>query len=185
MDEIGSFFSGGGKTAKFPTIGTEVRGTITAIHPPEDQTNLKGEVVKDKNGNPKKQVRINLATDLRDPDSPDDDGNRTLYVKGWMTGAIGLAVRHSGAKAPEVGGFLSVTFSEEEPSTTPGFDPTKKYTATYRPPASPGAASIMDTPSGLTRPAGFDAATWAAMDDSARRGVVAAMSGREDDKPPF
>lgn len=190
MNEIGSFFSGGGKTAKFPTLGTEVSGTITAIHPPEDQTDPRGNVVKDKNQNPKKQVRIVLSTDLRDPADPEDDGARTLYVKGWMTGAIGQGVRKAGAKQPEVGGWLSVVFSDEEPSTTPGFDPTKKYTATYRPPAGAGAASIMGAPAGgsagdLIRPAGFDAAAWASMSDDARRGVLAALSPVGDDKPPF
>jgi hypothetical protein len=39
---------------------------------------------------------------------PDDDGVRTLYVKGGLAGALGKALRDAGVRAPEIGGYLKI-----------------------------------------------------------------------------
>ena len=109
----GFFSSGGGKGAKFPTVGTTVTGTITAVHPPENQTDF--ETRQPIEG--KFQVRIDLATDERDPADQFDDGSRTLYTKGWLIGAIGDAVRKAGAKEPAVGGTLTVSYTGNAPAS--------------------------------------------------------------------
>lgn len=190
-DALAGFFSGGGKTAKFPTIGTTVSGTIRAVHPPEAQTDLTtGKEIPDKY-----QVRIDLDTDDRDPSDPEDTGSRTLYVKGWMRGAIGDAVRRAGVQGPPApGGRLTVTFSSEKPSGV-GLSPTKIYDAVYVPPSAastagffgggaPAAAPAPTNGGGPQKPDSIDGKAWDAMDASTKAAVAATMS-QLSDQPPF
>ena len=180
----GFFGGGGGKGAKFPTVGTTVTGTITAVHPPENQTEFgTGRVLENKF-----QVRIDLATSERDIQDQYDDGARTLYVRGWMTGAIGDAVRKSGAREPEIGGTLTVKYSGDGQPSRPGISGPKQYEATYVAPATTGsffngdqqanqpnpalAAATIDAP-----PPGVDAAAWAAMPADAKAAVKASLAG--------
>lgn len=139
---VAGFFSGGSKAVKFEKLGDSVNGVITAIHPPEYQTDMKTkQPIPDGRGGFKLQIRIDLQTNLRDPSIDNDDGQRTLYVKGWMRGALGDALRVAGAQQPEIGGVLTVTYNDSEPSSTPGFDPTKKFVAQYVKPTPNAAAA--------------------------------------------
>lgn len=184
---VSGFFSGGGKTAKFPSIGTSVAGTITAVHPPEPQRDFQTQ--QEIPG--KTQVRIELQTEQRDPEIEFDDGSRTLYVKGWMTGAIGDALRKAGKKEPEIGGTLTVTYTGDGAPSRPGFSGPKQFTATYAPPASstgqffgggqqeaaqPAAspnAPIPDTP-----PPGIDPTAWASMPPDAKQAIANTMAAK-------
>ncbi len=169
------FFGGGGKAAKFPEVGTTVAGTITAVHPPEPQRDF--ETGLEKPG--KTQVRIELATELRDPEIEFDDGARTLYVRGWLTGAIGDALRREGVKEPEVGGRLTVARIEDGPVTRPGLKPPYRYTATYaKQTASTGRffSAQPDVPIPDTPPTGIDPAAWAAMSAEARQAIANSLA---------
>lgn len=140
---ISSFFSGGGGKSlswKDMPIGTTYTGTIKTIHPPQPQTDpaTKEVIINKRTGQPKYQVRIDLATTYRDATDPDDDGSRGLYVGGWMQGAIGDALRKAGAENPEVGGVITVQLSERQPNDVPGLAPINKFVAAYQPP-SPAA----------------------------------------------
>lgn len=138
---LDSFFSaGGGKSVswKDKPVGTTVSGTITMVHPPTQVTDyITKEPKFKKDGSPVLQVRIDLATTEREDN--DDDGVRSLYSSGWMTGAIGEAIRKATGTpgAPQVGGTLTVRLSERAPSDTPGLT-YNKYDAHYVPP-SPAA----------------------------------------------
>lgn len=185
---VAGFFSGGGKTAKFPTIGTTVTGTITAVHPPEPQRDFQTQ--QEIPG--KTQVRIELQTEDRDPEIEFDDGSRTLYVKGWMTGAIGDALRKANVKEPQVGATLSVTYTGDGQPSRPGFSGPKQYSATYTPPtsntgqffnqgqaqqpAAPQNAPIPNDP-----PPGIDPKAWAAMPADAKQAIANSMAAA----PPF
>lgn len=184
---IGSFFSGGGNAVSFPTIGSSVTGTISAVHPPEpvmDPATRKPST--DKNGRTKMQVRIELATDERDPTDEFDDGSRTLYVKSWMSNAIGDALRKAGKTEPEIGGKLTVTFTSEEP-TAPGLNPAKKYSAVYVPPKAGASAVASHFNAGASndpvKPDSISETAWAAMDASTRASVAASLSSVG--APPF
>ena len=61
-----------------------------------------------------------MQTDERDPSDQFDDGARTLYVRGWMTGAIGDAVRKASAREPQIGGKLTVTYTGDGQPSRPG-----------------------------------------------------------------
>jgi hypothetical protein len=99
---------------------------------------------------PLMELKIILQTELRDwnkvarvPKDSDgnllaaseDDGRRAIYVRGWMTGAIGDAVEAATGKkaAPKIGGRLGVKLTELVP-TTEG-NPYPKYEAVYEAPS--------------------------------------------------
>lgn len=138
---IGGFFTGGGKGITWPEQPgmpgpdgqpgrTMASGTITAIHPAEEILDP-----KDQKPTGKFQVRMELATEERDPQADFDDGARTLYVKSYMRGAIGDALRRQGLKEPKVGGKLTVVFTKTEPPERPGLSASKHFEASYEPPA--------------------------------------------------
>lgn len=145
---------GGGKSAKFETVGDTITGTIVA--PPElrQQTDLaSGKPKTWDNGDPVMQLVIKLQTNERE--DTEDDGVRNLYVSGGfkrasLQKAVADAVRTAKANGLAVGGTLSVKFTGEEPPATKGFSPAKLYAAKYTPPtdaflnepAEPAKASV-------------------------------------------
>lgn len=151
---------GGGKSAKFDTIGATITGTIHAKPEVKQQTKMgSGELDFWDNGDPKLQLVVTLATDQRDPDDGDDDGMRNLYVKGSqdpksksLHAAVAAAVTASGAKGLEVGGKLTVTYVANGVSKTAGFNPPKQYEATYIP-AAAGFLGTGDAAPAATQPA--------------------------------
>jgi hypothetical protein len=151
-NEVDDFMSQGGggplPSFKFDKIGDKVTGTVISTEVQEQTAFREGDDAPvDKNGNVKKQLRVVLQTKLRDwdkvsrvptdadggqLDGDEDEGVRAIYVRGWMKGAVADAVRDAtGKSAPQVGGTLSVTFTEEVP--TKGF-PYKKFSAKYKAP---------------------------------------------------
>lgn len=190
---LSGFFTSGGKAAKFPTIGSSITGTITAIHPPENQRDF--ETGQDIPG--KTQVRIELQTELRDPEIEFDDGSRTLYVRGWMKGSIGDALRKAGVNEPKIGGTLTVTYTEDGAASRPGLRGPKKYTAEYVAPqasttaffngpqqqaTSTADAQPQNAPIPLQPPAGIDPAAWTVMPTDAKQAIANTMMAA---KPPF
>lgn len=146
---LDSFFSGGGKSISWrdKPLGTTVGGTIRQVHPPVQQIDPADNKPKfRKDGSPQMVVRIDLATNERDPQDPEDDGSRGLYVQGWMVGAIGEAVRKSGHQgSPEVGGHITVTLTAREPNATnPALNPTNKFSATYTRPQAAATGQFFD-----------------------------------------
>lgn len=190
-ETVGGFFGATrGRGISFPNLGDSVTGTIVAIHPPEQATDPSTQAPAfDRNGRPKMQVRIDLETAQRDPEDPDDDGARTLYVRGWMRGTIADALREVGETEPKPGGVLTVTFTHQEKPTSPGLSGIKKFSAVYKPPpsgvaehfAAPAAAATVKPPP--VKPAAISDAAWAAMDEATQRTVAATMSG--SDEPPY
>ena len=164
-EQFDDFFAGGGgefapslkfKNGSGPGGNTEVGGgvigTIVSMTK-QDQTKQGGnEKIPDGKGGFKQQVQIILQTDLRNWDkvakiptdaetkqelpASEDDGKRAIYVKGWMTGAIGDAVlAATGQKgAPQIGAKLGVKVTELVP--TDKGNPYPKYAAVYTPPSA-------------------------------------------------
>lgn len=183
MSEVSGFFSGGGKAAKFPTPGTTVAGTVTMVHPPEPQTDFETRLPIPG----KTQIRIELATDLRDATIDADDGSRTLYIKGWLIGAIGDALRKAGVKEPKVGGTLSVTYTGDGAPARPGLRGPKQYSATYTAPdtgsffsGANGSAQAVEpstnAPVPTEAPAGIDAKAWETMPADAKQAIANATA---------
>lgn len=196
-ETIGGFFSGGAKGVTWPDMPpASVTGIIDVVHPPEAVLDP-----KDGKDTGKKQIRIVLKTDLRDPTIEEDDGRRTLYVKSYMRGAVGDALRKAGVKEPEIGGRLTVSFVRTEPPERPGLSASKHFEAQYVPAAQasagqhlsnggqtaspgtvPGSPQYQAAPLGPNRPSTISEAAWAQMDASTRQAVAASMGS---DGPPF
>jgi hypothetical protein len=135
---VNDFFQGGGgASAKFPTPGTTIKGTVVRSVRTQ-QTNFDtGELAfwDEAKTQPKWQVVITLATDERDPDIEDDEGHRNLYVRGQMQKAVGDALAKAKAKL-EVGGTLAVQYTGDGEPPRRGLNPPKLYTAAYKPPVA-------------------------------------------------
>lgn len=133
---VNDFLLGGGMpSAKFPTIGTIVKGIIESAVV-TDQTDLDGNVRTWNDGNPRKQVVITLATDERDTTIMDDEGLRKLYVKGHMTIALREALKKAGAKSIEVGATLAVRYDSDGQALKVGHNAPKQYVAQYQAPVA-------------------------------------------------
>jgi hypothetical protein len=142
--------------APFKTVGTEYSGIIvraskrqaTAYLPKaQREAGKKGDLLwwdpptATSPGKPKWVVIITLQTDLRDPSIDDDDGRRSLWIRGkQMETAVKKALKEAGAAKEGIveGGWLRMKFTHETPTDGEDVSPTKQYEATYRPPA-PGA----------------------------------------------
>ena len=196
---LDSFFSGGGGKSvswKDKPVGTSVTGTIKTVNPPQQQKDPATDalVFKKDGVTPKMSVRIDLQTSERDPSDSDDDGTRSLYVQGWMQGAIGDALRNAGRQgAPEVGATLTVTLTAREPNATnPKLNPTNKFSAVYVPPSAAATGQFFEQPAavptpnisgtgyvqppGPARPANIPEAAWNVMDAATRAAVAASAA---------
>lgn len=185
---FGTPASAAGLGLKFPTIGTEHTGTITAVNSPEP--------IYDKNTSSvipgKFQVRIAMQMGYTDPNVEDDDGIRYLFVKSGMTRSVADALKEKNASIPEVGGKLRVKFTEEVTVPNSTF-PAKRYEAEYWPPAAGqtptgqffSATGQTATPNAAPfapeKPPSLDQAAWDAMDASTK----AAVANTFANMPPF
>lgn len=135
--DVDQFLLGSGaKSAKFPTVGTVVKGKIVEQPVLRQQTDFTtGELLTWDDGSPRMQLVVKLATDERDPGETDDDGTRALYVKGEMRKAIADALKKAGKTGLAVGGTLAVKYTGDGPKPAKGFAP-KLYAAQYEPPAA-------------------------------------------------
>jgi hypothetical protein len=87
-------------------------------------------------GRQKMMLKVIIQTDQRDPQDPDDDGKRALYLRYKMKDAVQEAIKRAGAKgAPKQGGWLSLTYYADDLAAKRGRnEPPKLYKAEYRPP---------------------------------------------------
>lgn len=142
-DGNATLMAGGLKGVSFPVVGTTATCRITGEPVSRQVTNTKGELQTFPSGDPVMQVVVLCVTDQRDPLTPDDRGERNLYIKNRMIAAVRDAVRRAGASGLQPGGVLVVTFTGEEPPKVRGNDPTKLYAAHYTPPPSAANAALM------------------------------------------
>lgn len=140
--------------APFKTVGTEYSGIIVrasklqaTAYVPKAQRDAgkKGELLwfeeptATSPGRPKWVVIITLQTDLRDPSIDDDDGQRSLWIKGkQMETAVKKALKEAGASAAGIkpGGWFRMKFTHETPTDGENVSATKHYEVTYRPPVA-------------------------------------------------
>lgn len=188
--DANALLMGGGSPAlKFDAIGTSHTGTVTAEPTAKQQTDFRtGQPETWNDGSPKMQVLVQMSTALRDPANPDDDGTRTLYVKGReLTNAVRAAVKASGANGIHTGGVLTVTYVGDGQAANAGVNPPKLYQANYQPPAASfagvAAPAVPATQAALPQqppatapacPPGVDPAMWAVLTPEQKQGVAAA-----------
>lgn len=167
-------FLGGGSTlaAKFPSIGSSVEGTVTGYRV-QDQTDTEtGEVLFWENKRPTpqsklkfpqtakpcKQLLIDLqgeptgikhvwdAINERFDEEPyaDDDGMRTLYVKGRLQQSLAQTLKENGLRVPEIGSYLKVTRTANVKSNVQGKAYTYRVDYTKASQNDKAAAAVLD-----------------------------------------
>jgi hypothetical protein len=144
---------GGTASAAFPTAGTVVKGII--VREPELQQQKDFQTKEPKtwdDGSPMMQVKVILATDERDADDPDDDGERALYLKGNSLKAVQAAVKEAKAKGLQVGGKLAVKYVRDGEQKTKGLAKPKLYAAKYEAP-DPMSQAAASEPEAKAEPA--------------------------------
>ena len=139
MDPNAFLNATGVPSAKFPTIGTTVKGRIEHLEVQQQRDFTTGEPKTYDDGKPAMQLVVTLATDERDPEVADDDGMRRVFAKGQLLAAIRSAVRQANAQLA-VGGTLAVQYTADKPSEKRGMNPAKVYQAQYKPGAADQAA---------------------------------------------
>lgn len=145
--------SGGIKAAKFDQLNVPVIGTILD-QPKAVQLNKFGPDGKPTteldywpSGDPKMQVIVTIATDLRDPADPEDDGRRRLHIPPRMMPPVREAIQRSGAKGLAIGGRIAVCWIS---GTGQGQGNPKVYAAEYAPPAVDVGSMLATSPPAAT-----------------------------------
>jgi hypothetical protein len=140
MGDEDAFMGGGSKTFPFDTVGDSITGRILSIKQRQQTDMQTNELAFWPDGKPKMMFTIELQTKIREDE--EDDGIRTINVRWKSQEAVQKAVKLSGAKKPEVGGILTLTFTGEGVATQRGFSKPKFWSANYVPPDP--SASFMD-----------------------------------------
>lgn len=109
-----------GRWYKFDKPGDTVTGTIAGISEQQVREYGTNKPMTWDNGDPQLQVLITVTTTARE--DADDDGNRTVRVKGWgvQRNALREACQKAG-KVPELGDRFTATFVREERKSAGGF----------------------------------------------------------------
>jgi len=143
LDEVNDFLMGqGAKSFPFDKVGDQVTGEIVDASK-QQQTNMEdGKPAFWDDGNPKMMVVVTLQTDLKDDE--DDDGKRTVYLRGGnpqvaegkgtsSLKAVQEAIKKSGSKKGiEMGATLSLGWTGNAVKKG-GLNPAKLYSAAFKP----------------------------------------------------
>jgi hypothetical protein len=144
---------GGAPAAKFPEVGTVVRGKVLAQKKQQSKDMASGELKTWDDGSPIYEIVFTLATDDCDASLEDDDGTRRVFARGQMLKAIGDALRKAHWSAPLVGGHLAVKYAKDGEASRRGFSAPKLYQAIYEPPAAADEFDAMASdPDGYDEP---------------------------------
>lgn len=108
-------------------IGTSFEGEIIELGTAQVTDFATGAPKFWDDGKPQTQVVVTIATNERDPENPDDDGTRRVYLFGQKLTAARNAMKEAGIKKLETGFKFKITFSGEQPAKTKGFNPVKLY----------------------------------------------------------
>ena len=122
----------GGRSATFPDVGTEYDGFVVSYEMRQQTAFQTNKLLFWDDGSPRMQLVVTIHTGLREDD--DDDGIRTLYVKGNMQKAVRDAVAKAGARGIAADGRLFVRYVGDEETAQKGMSPAKRYIAKYAPP---------------------------------------------------
>ncbi|WP_190972636.1 hypothetical protein [Bifidobacterium tissieri] len=133
--------------------GDSVTGTIEKIDVAQVQDFQTKQPAYWPDGKPKEQFHIIIQTTLRDPSVEDDDGRRSLWVKGWglQLKALRDACRQAGVKLPKPGDVITMTYRGlGERGNAP--QPPKVYEFRLQPASSAKAETLLNGPQTAATP---------------------------------
>lgn len=123
--------AGGAPSAKFATVGTTIKGTVISAEDAQ-QTDFDSGKPKfyEDSGKPMMQVVISVQTDDRDPEIPNDDGERRIFCKGQMLSALKAALRSAGMDSHTFrrgGALIAVQYTGDGEPSKRGLNPPKQF----------------------------------------------------------
>ena len=142
LASIDQLLAGGGKTAKFETVGETHAGEIVSIDTRQVNDYETGTPEVWQDGRPKQQIVVTFDTGK--PGGPDDDGHRNLYIKGWgdQLRAFRDAARRLG-RNPQVGDRITATYVADGEKKNPRFNAPKLYQYDIEP-GTPGLSAMLN-----------------------------------------
>ncbi|KAA8832590.1 helix-turn-helix domain-containing protein [Bifidobacterium tissieri] len=151
----------GGNSAKsFFNANSQPGATVTGVIEKIDVAQVNNFQTKQPDywpdGKPKEQFHIIIQTTLRDPSIEDDDGRRSLWVKGWgeQRKALLHACQKAGVKAPKTGDTITMTYKGlGQQGNAP--QPPKIYEFTLQPAAAAKVETMLNagaTPASASMP---------------------------------
>ena len=189
FDDLFSPLSKGPATARLSDIGDTAQGIIFKRER-KQETDDEGNVVMNQWNKPKPLVVLWIATSLRDPENPDDDGARRLWLKGNGLWTLQEFIRVNDLKPPAIGGKVKVWVESLKPNAIKTRKPMKVHGAMYADPKPEWIAQAQEFAARWERPAvdEFDASfdeRPAAKKSEPAKSTLDSMRGFDDDEPPF
>ena len=125
-DDLDRMLSGGAKSAKFEREGDTITGIVDEVLIRQATEYGTGKPLTFDNGDPREQIVVVIRADDVVREDENDDGFRSIYIKGWgqQRRAFIQAVRD--AAKPTAGDRFTATFTRSEPSKQGGF-PSKVF----------------------------------------------------------
>jgi hypothetical protein len=183
IDEANDFLlSGGVAAAKFETVGATVTGRILHAEVQQQREIDTGKPKFWDDGSKREQIVVQLETSLRDPEVPDDDGRRSLYIRGNMLKALRVALKRANPQKLEIGGTLTITYTGDGEQKNRGFSPPKLYTVQYVPAAQAAVADMLGEPPASPEPVAPQSDVLATLTAEQRQAVSALTGGQ---LPPY
>lgn len=115
LSSLGELLAGNGAKAYFGA-NSQPGDTVTGVIEKIETTQVNDFQTKQpafwNDGRPKEQIHVIIQTQLRDPSVEEDDGRRSLWVKGWgiQLKAFREACMQAGVKIPKPGDTITETY---------------------------------------------------------------------------
>lgn len=115
LSSLGELLAGNSAKAYFGA-NSQPGDTVTGVIEKIETTQINDFQTKQpafwNDGRPKEQIHVIIQTQLRDPSVDDDDGRRSLWIKGWgiQLKAFREACRQAGVKIPKPGDTITERF---------------------------------------------------------------------------
>jgi hypothetical protein len=144
-------FGGGARGFSMLNIGDIAKGVVKAVDVTQQKDFSTKEMKTWPNGDPMMQTVFTMATDLRDPEDEEDDGERRLYIDSKAKReAVRDALVAVGIKSvyQTIGGTLALQYSANDPASKNPQNPRKLYVAQFVPgdPLATNGASLITAP---------------------------------------
>lgn len=187
FDDLFNPVAKGPATVRLSDVGDTAQGVIFKRQRLEEKDD-EGNVVLNQWNKPKPLVVLWLITSLRDPDNPEDDGARRLWLKGNGLWTLQEYIRENDLKAPQVGGKVKVWVESLKPNAVKTRKPMKVHGAMYADPKPEWKLQAQEYIDRWEKPKsdGFDDSfdTRPAKSEPAKT-TLDSMRGFDDDEPPF
>lgn len=117
----------GGPALSFDGEGLGYVGQVISAELVPQTDPVTGEAKTFDNGDPRMQVCVFLDTDLRDPNAPDDDGERRWFVA-WKAGSALKRAERTARQPLATGVWVAVVHTSTDAPTKKGLNGVKHYT---------------------------------------------------------